>query len=307
MFRKLAPHIIGLTKDACNNAFWYKSDLRIFLKDYRISDNRLNELEHQTKREFIDILFEKLCGLPDNKGHQIILEMAFALSVMTCFPSLNKCDDAVRKIKQAQESVAKLKNEVDKIKNQADLTAIREQSRQQFENMRSKNLQVFKDLSSLKNRLDSLFTKRGTQESGYDFERWFYELAAFFDIEHRSPFRDKDNRQIDGSLTLEGTTFLVELKNTQKPTEVKDIDQFLAKVTCKADNTMGIFVSMAGYTSGAIANASRDKTPIILMDSKHIYSIVLVGVMTLPEVIGRIKRHASQTGEAYLPCESFSH
>ncbi len=68
---------------------------------------------------------------------------------------------------------------------------------------------------------------------------------------------------------------------------------------------MGIIVSISGYSSTAKEEASGERTPILLMDHSHIYYI-LSGIMGMPDVINRIRRHASQTGEAYLPADQFS-
>jgi hypothetical protein len=150
-----------------------------------------------------------------------------------------------------------------------------------------------------------LVPKQGTQEGGYAFERWFYDLAGFSEIPARPPYK-VEGRQIDGSLTLDGTTFLIETKFTSKQTGAPDIDTFMTKIIRKADNTMGILVSMAGFSNVAIKEASRDRTPMLLMDYSHFYNLILSGQMSLPDVIRRIKRHASQTGEAFLPVLRFS-
>jgi hypothetical protein len=39
------------------------------------------------------------------------------------------------------------------------------------------------------------------------------------------------------------------------------------------------------------------------MDASHVY-LFLTGAMELKEIIARIRRHASQTGEAYLPANN---
>jgi hypothetical protein len=75
-------------------------------------------------------------------------------------------------------------------------------------------------------------------------------------------------------------------------------------VNDKADNTMGIMISMAGYPQTAIQQASGKKTPIILMDYSHLY-LVLGGTWALQEVVSRLRRHASQTGQAFLPSPEF--
>lgn len=71
-----------------------------------------------------------------------------------------------------------------------------------------------------------------------------------------------------------------------------------------ADNTMGIMVSISGYSSTAISDASGNKTTLLLLDANHLY-LFLSGAMTFAEIVSRVRRHASQTGEAYLPVNKF--
>jgi len=68
----------------------------------------------------------------------------------------------------------------------------------------------------------------------------------YFEITARPPYKT-NGRQIDGSLTLDGTTFLIETKFTNGQSGAPDIDIFMSKIVKKADNTMGIFVSMSGF------------------------------------------------------------
>src|SRR6266516_2752144 len=71
------------------------------------------------------------------------------------------------------------------------------------------------------------------------------------------------------------------------------------------NNTMGLFVSISGFNDGAIKAASKQRTPMLLLDHSHIFNLILRGVVKLPEVVSRIKRHASQTGCAHLPASDF--
>ena len=68
---------------------------------------------------------------------------------------------------------------------------------------------------------------------------------------------------------------------------------------------MGVFVSISGYTEVAKKEASSARTPILLLDHSHLY-LVLSGMMNIGDVIERIRRHASQTGEAYLSAKDFT-
>jgi hypothetical protein len=49
---------------------------------------------------------------------------------------------------------------------------------------------------------------------------------------------------------------------------------FYHKVQEKADNTMGIMVSISGYSSTAIDAASGPRTPLLLLDHSHLYLLL---------------------------------
>lgn len=72
-----------------------------------------------------------------------------------------------------------------------------------------------------------------------------------------------------------------------------------------ADNTMGIMISISSYSSVAISDASGSKSTLIILDASHLY-LFLSGAMNFKDIITRVRRHASQTGEAYLPTNMFS-
>jgi hypothetical protein len=306
MHKKLAPHLIELAQDACIKSFWRRKALRSFLKQHHIAEAKLSAWHaDESKRDFLQGLFYDLLSLKDNKGHAVILKIAHSLADMKHFPDLENWEDSAAKISAAKESISRLKSEVNKLDQQCQDEIDIERRKKEAAVERQKSIKARQTLESLEQQLNELARLQGTQDGGYAFEQWFYDLAIYFDIEARRPY-NADGRQIDGALTLDGTTFLIETKFTKSIIESPDIDIFMSKVTSKADNTMGIFISMAGFTEGAIRTASRDRTPLLLMDYTHVYSKILPGIMTLHDVIRRIKRHASQTGEAYLPVVNFS-
>ena len=152
-------------------------------------------------------------------------------------------------------------------------------------------------------RLNELAPQQGTAPGGYAFQDWFYDFLNFMELDHRRPY-NTGGRQIDGSLTIDGTTYLIELKFTAAQAGGPDIDIFRSKVESKADNTMGLFVCMAGYSSVAISEASGKKTTLLLLDASHIY-FMLTGSMHCADLVRRVRRHASQTGESLLPVSAF--
>jgi hypothetical protein len=160
------------------------------------------------------------------------------------------------------------------------------------------------DLGKLEQQLTDLSKELGTKASGYAFQDWFYKLVDYFEIANRRPYVI-DERQIDGSVTVDGTTYLIELKFTREQSEATDIDSFFKKVNGKADNTMGVMFSISGYSSVAVKEASGPKGLLLLFDHNHLY-MLLHGGCSFEELISRVRRHASQTGEAYLGPRSFN-
>lgn len=301
MPERLPPHFIELVQDALLKSYWRRKAFRNALRRNGVSEGFLATWhEDESKRQLLDRLFPALER--DSKGSSVIKQLAVQLADQESFPDLTGWPDEKEKLAAAKSAVASLKAYIHRERTSKEVEAARQAIREEAARQKAANLASQQDLAKLQERLTALHPRAGTQEGGYAFETWFYDLAQFFDIEHRRPYK-ADERQIDGSLTIEGTTYLVELKFTINQTGVEDIDSFLAKVHNKADNTMGLFVSMAGYSSVAISQASKPRTPLLLVDASHIF-LVLQSLWELPELVSRVRQHASQTSEAYLAAQA---
>ncbi|OQB82537.1 MAG: hypothetical protein BWX88_03846 [Planctomycetes bacterium ADurb.Bin126] len=280
--------------------------MRRFLKQHGISDTKLATWhEDETKAVFLRRLFDDLITVKDNKGHSVILSMARSLAEMKVFPDLEGWPDTKEKLAAAREAVSRIKAQIDFLNRQIQDTKAAEERQRKAREKQEQAILSRQTLAGLADRLAALVPQQGTREGGYAFERWFYDLAGFFELSARPPYVS-GGRQIDGSLGLDGTEYLIETKFTKVQTAATDVDSFMLKIKRKADNTMGILVSMSGFSGPAIKEASCDGTPMLLMDFSHVYNLVLAGMMSLPDVIRRIKQHASQTGEAFLPVPRFS-
>jgi hypothetical protein len=303
MVARLPPHFLDLVYDAVLKSFWYKNSLRKFLRRTGIPESLLGDLpEEESKREWLDRIFPKL--EESESGQTIIQQMAQFLADQKSFPDLARHEDSAEMTRQAKEAVAALgKYLAEKQAEQQDEKE-KQRVRKAAEEVRKKNIRSQTDLTKLRGRLDKeLCPQLGKQGGGYAFQEWFYDFMAFSDIDHRCPYVT-DGRQIDGSVTIDGTTYLVELKFTSEQSGATDIDSLLGKVNSKADNTMGIMVSMSGYSSVAIKQASSAKTPLLLFDYSHLY-MALGGTETFANIVRRVRRHSSQTGCAFLPTQEF--
>jgi len=303
MKTKLTPYYVNLVYDACLKSFWRKKALSKFLRQCGVADTFINGWDPQeSKREFLDRLFAELPK--SDRGRSGLLRMAAFLMDQESFPDLQGWEDSAQKIKAAHDAVSKLRIHHSKQQDELQSEEEKLKAKQEFAKRQQEVTRSQQTLQELNDRLTELSSKLGSQEAGYEFQDWFYDLLDFSEIPNRKPYVHK-GRQIDGSLTISGTTYLVELKFTAEQASAPDIDTFYKKVTSKADNTMGILVSISGYSSVAREEASGNKTPLLLLDHGHIY-LVLGGMMGLADVIERIRRHASQTGEAYLSVSDFS-
>ena len=297
MSQGLPSHFIDLVRDAVLKSFWRKPTLRQFLLRHRVKESFLATwAPEETKRALLDRLFPKLESTDD--GQQVIRRIAVSLSEQIAYPDLAGWEDESHKVKNAKEAVAALKAFVEKGNAVAASESARQAARAAASAARQRALAAASSIDSLANELIALAALQGTQDGGYKFQDWFYRLADFFEVDCRRPYVT-GGRQIDGTITVEGTTYLVELKFTAEQSGAPDIDSLLTKLGNVADNTMGLMVSMSGYSAVAVIQASGRKTPLILLDAAHVMTM-LHGSWKLSELVARLRRHVSQTGEAHL-------
>lgn len=303
MKTRLTPHYIALVYEACLTSFWRRRALANFLRQCGVSQPFLESwAPGESKRDVLDRLFLELPK--SDLGRSALLRMASFLMEQESFPDLANWEDSDAKISKAHDAVAQLRRHHSRQQAEIQSDEDKVKARKRFAEEQRKATRSQKTLSSLNDRLNVLAGSLGEQQAGYDFQDWFYELLDFSEISNRKPYSHK-GRQIDGSLTVSGTTYLVELKFTTGPATATDIDSFYKKITTKADNTMGVMVSISGYSSVAKREASGARTPMLLLDHGHLY-MVLGGIMGFGDLVDRIRRHASQTGEAHLAAADFS-
>ena len=303
MAAKFTPQLLALTYEAALKSFWRRNALRKFLRASHVADSFLATwTEDESKRQFLDRVFDKL--QKDDRGKAVIYDMARSLSEQTTFPDLHNWEDSDKKIQDAHKAVRELKSYLEQQAAEIRSEKEKEEIKIKAREARTKIQRSLTDRTRLQQLLDDLGSQVGTQASGYAFQEWFYDFLDFFDIENRRPYTS-NGRQIDGSLTYDGTTYLVELKFTASQSGATDIDSLRAKVEDKVDNTMGILVSIAGFSSVAIESASGRRGLLLLLDAQHLY-LCLSGALSFGEVVSRIRRHASQTSEAFLDASKFS-
>ena len=294
----IPPHYLDLVADAALKSYWRKRALSLFLRRCGVKESFLATwAAEESKRDILHRLFPRLEESGD-AGLRLVNRMADSLIQQASFPDLIGWEDSKQKIADATAAVEALRTYRSAQQMQAATDKEKADARKRAAEISAEIRARATDLTKLEDELTELSKQLGTTAAGYTFQDWFYKLADYFEVANRRPYV-VGGRQIDGSITVDGTTYLVELKFTREQSDAIDIDSLLAKVSGKADNTMGVMFSISGYSSVAIKGASGPKGLLLLFDHNHLY-MLLHGGCSMEELICRVRRHASQTGEAYL-------
>ena len=92
---------------------------------------------------------------------------------------------------------------------------------------------------------------------------------------------------------------ILEAKWQNKAVIAKDLDGLAGKLSRKLENTLGLFLSINGYSEDAVKAFSSGRRLILLMDGSDL-TAVLEGRIDLVQLLLRKRRKASETGNIYL-------
>ena len=105
--------------------------------------------------------------------------------------------------------------------------------------------------------------------------------------------------QIDGAFTFDTNDYLLEAKWQKAPVNAGDLYKFAGVLSGKLKNTLGLFISINGFSSECTEVKGDGIKSMVLMDGPDL-NMVLEGRITLNDLLYRKRRHASQTGNIYL-------
>lgn len=295
--KTISPAAINALKEALTCIYWYKKDLRSFL-NYSLTNpdlvNRLNWDDY--KRNVISRLVDYLAS--NEKYMNDLLLLMSEIVKMNDFSHLERLEDGKEKSKNAKVSVKALR----KMYNAHEQVLTEQKNikkrKQEAEDKRLKKETFNTQLEQINQRFKGLLNSSNAQSRGYELEKILKDMFILFDLDPKSSFKVK-GEQLDGAFTFENTDYLLEAKWQKEKTGIQDLDAFSAKISRKLDNTLGLFISINGFTDDAIAAHSTGRKKMILMDGMDLMT-VLEGRIKLDFLLLRKRRHASQTGNIFL-------
>ncbi|WP_299976848.1 hypothetical protein [Desulfobacula sp.] len=297
--KRMSPAAINALKEALCSIYWYKNELRSFLTNCLNDRHLVASLDwNNYKRQIVSDLVDILCSDQD-KYLSALTRLCFETISINNFSHLELIDGGKQKAERARNAVKQLKELVEPHQELKKEKEQLEARKRDYSDKLKSNKAVRKKLAELNASFLGIATGGNAQKKGYELEKLMYDIFELFDLDPKASFRII-GEQLDGSFYLEGTEYLFEAKWHALLISANDLDSFSMKVSRKLDNTLGVFLSMNGFSEDGIRAHSIGRPNIILMDGSDLMA-VLEERIDLVSLLIRKKRHAAQTGEIYLP------
>ena len=154
-------------------------------------------------------------------------------------------------------------------------------------------------LGTLRTTFYSLWSMDDRQAAGSALETLLNELFRTFDLDPHEAFR-VTGEQIDGAFELDRETYLLEAKWHKEKVNESDLLIFRGKIEGKSNWTRGVFVSINGFTTGAIEAITIGKTPNHFLMTGDDLVAVLEGAVGLDALLRAKQRRLAERGQVFL-------
>jgi hypothetical protein len=296
--KKISPAALVALKEALVHLYWYKGDLRSFLTSTLTHPALLSQLDWADyKRNIVGRLIDALERRQEDYQADL-LRLMTEVARVNDFSHLKKLEGGEKKAEDARAAVAAL----------GRFTAVHESLFDDQKRMEERRRRAHEELlrqTAVREKLDTinaeyfkLLGSQAPQERGYRLERILRELFGIFDLDPRASFRVV-GEQIDGAFSFDATDYLLEARWQQELVAAADLDSLAGKLSRKLDNTLGLFLSINGFSEDGVRAHSSGRRLMILMDGSDLMA-VLEGRIDLVQLLLRKRREAAQTGNIYL-------
>lgn len=297
--KKFSPNAILALKEALTHIYWKKQDLRSFV--YHTVENKVFistiDWDNNKKAESAGILVDRMADRPDLYENDL-LKLFDVTMHFDDFSHLKQWDDADTKIKKAKEAVEALRKHASgyfQLKEEKEKIEAR---RSVFSNMQKEKESFSNKISVLNDDFMRLVMEQNAQKRGFAFEKFLNSLFMLFDLEPKESFRIT-GEQIDGAFTFDGNDFLLEAKWQEKPIDLGELYKFGGKIEGKFKLTLGLAISINGFTADYNESKSSTMKTMLLMDGADLMA-VLENRIDLKDMLFRKRRHASDTGDIFF-------
>ncbi len=300
-FARHAPVVLDSVVEALTKVHWFKANLRSFLARAGVPAAFLAEHDWSQqgpyKRVIARSLVDRLAADPLS-GTPILDRIIDALVEQETFEHLRKLEDGETKAREAREAVDALRTLLGRKSVVERAERARREQRTEAERAAAAARSHTEAIAALQRRFQALALLSDVQRRGLDLEGLLRDLFALHDLNPRGAFAIP-GEQTDGSIVIDGTYILVEAKWKAAPTAPEAVRDFRSKVEDKLDSTLGLFLSMSGFTQEAVLRAAQGRRLLLLMDGQEL-ALIFQGINDLCDVLRQKLRKASETGNVFF-------
>jgi hypothetical protein len=294
--KQISASAINALQDALTSIYWFKNDLKRFIR-HSIQNHAIIDTidwDQNPKFQSVSELLERMMKRPDMFQDDLLSLMSEVVSIAD-FSHLKRLEDGERKAKDAKDKVDALQKHVEGHLNLKEEKEKANARRRDHQDRVSFTRTLQEQLSELNKEFSRIAVESNHQKRGYLFEDFLNKLFRLFDLDPKAPFKIS-GEQIDGAFTFDNADYLLEAKWQSAPVNASLLYEFGGKISGKLKNTLGLFVSIEGFSLNSDTSRSDNLKAMILMDGADLVAI-LEGRISLTEALYRKRRHASQTGE----------
>lgn len=150
-----------------------------------------------------------------------------------------------------------------------------------FFRLQNKLSELFKEYNELLKQKHK-GKKITVQKRGFIFESLINNLFKYFNIPVKDSFKRKgQGSQIDGAFSFDGWFYLTEIKWTKNKISFKELSSLKSKIDQSGKQTLGLFISINGWSSNVITGLKESSTKDILQMDGHDLESILNGSVSL--------------------------
>lgn len=296
--KKIAPAAIVALEDALTALYWYKSDLKSFLSATISNTNLLGRLNWEDYKRNIVRSLVGFMAKRENQYQGDLVRLMSEVARVDDFTHLERLEGGEKKAASARKAVKALRKWTQVHDSLVDQQKEIEERRRRTHEQKLRTAAVREGLDGLNREYLKLLADLDHQKRGYQLERLLRALFELFDLDPRASFKIS-GEQIDGAFSFEGTDYLFEGKWQKNPVGAEDLDVLAGKLSRKLDNTLGLFLSINGFSDDGVRAHSSGRRLMLLMDGSDLMG-VLEGRVDMVQLLLRKRREASQTGNIYM-------
>lgn len=241
-----------------------------------------------TKREIGIAILEELSGtIEEEKFIKSIIKIASSWDKFYLADKEYSARGTVQKAREVLNTIEIMEaSEAQFLKEKSEIERLRIEELKRHA-IKEQKKEVLKQRQLLLMMFDEMATnKNNPQKKGYLLEELTNRLFEIYDIALLQSFRrNSGGEQLDGAFKLDGWHYLVEMKWTSHLSDMSQLDSLYGKVARSGKQTMGVFISVNGWSSNVVPlmKQSPNKT-IFLMDGFDLRT-VLSGEIDLIDIL----------------------